>query len=80
MKAKVSEQGILIPKHYLEGAEEVDIRMENGVIIVTPISKDPITQLGRRPVATIASTVVVDEHAVNCCSGFFVWASLCLLA
>ena len=52
MKAKVGEQGILIPKQYLEGAEEVDIRMEHGVIIVTPISKDPITQLGRRPVAT----------------------------
>ena len=52
MKAKVSEQGILIPKSYLEGAKEVDIRMEHGVIIVTPISEDPIAQLGRSPVAT----------------------------
>ncbi len=61
MKAKVSERGILIPKHYLEGAEEVDIRMEHGIVIVTPIGKDPIAQMGSRPVATDITDASVEH-------------------
>ena len=52
MKAKVSEQGILIPRKYLEGVDEVDIRVEHGVVIVEPIATDPIKQLGSHPVTT----------------------------
>jgi len=53
MKAKVTEQGINIPKEMLEGIDEVEIRRENGVILVvalTPhrsvfnIGKDPIEE------------------------------------
>ncbi len=50
MKAKVGEQGILIPKEYPEGVDEIDIRVEHHVIVVSPISTDPIRQLGTHPV------------------------------
>jgi hypothetical protein len=51
MKAKVTEQGVLIPKRMLPGVEEVDIRFENGAILVAPAnSEDPILGLGREPV------------------------------
>jgi antitoxin component of MazEF toxin-antitoxin module len=36
MKAKVTKDGVLIPKNFLEGVEEVEIRKENGLILVTP--------------------------------------------
>jgi hypothetical protein len=53
MKAKVTEEGVLIPKELLEGMDEVEIRKEDGVILimsVTPnrsifnIGKDPIEE------------------------------------
>jgi len=36
MKAKVTDQGVMIPKDFLEAVEEVEIRKENGVILVVP--------------------------------------------
>lgn len=36
MKAKVTEEGVLIPKNFLEGVKEVEIRKENGLILVVP--------------------------------------------
>jgi hypothetical protein len=60
MKTEVTEQGLLIPKRLLEGIEEVEIRKENGVILVVPLHrKDPIFQLGQDPIdddVTDAST------------------------
>lgn len=51
MKAKVTEQGVVIPKELLEGTEEVEIRKENGFLMVVPITKsDPILELGKHPV------------------------------
>ena len=51
MKAKVTENGVVIPKELLEGVEEVDIRKEDGVILVVPIVReDPIWGLGENPV------------------------------
>jgi hypothetical protein len=51
MKVKVTEYGVVIPKELLEGVEEVDIRKEDGVILVVPIaSQDPIWGLGKNPV------------------------------
>jgi virulence-associated protein VagC len=61
MKATVSEQGILIPKKYLEGAREVDIRVEQGSVIITPITTDPIKQLGKHPV-TVDINDASKEH------------------
>ena len=51
IKTKVTEQGVLIPRTLLQGIEEVEIRKENNVIVVTPTSKlDPILELGKDPV------------------------------
>lgn len=42
MKAKVTEQGVVIPKKLLKGVGEVDIRKEDDLIVVIPTSKtDP---------------------------------------
>lgn len=51
MKAKVTRQGVLVPKKFLRGIEEVEIRQENGLVVVEPITDDPIHQLGKWPVA-----------------------------
>lgn len=51
MKAKVTRQGVLVPKKFFKGIEEVEIRRENGLVVVEPITDDPIHQLGKRPIA-----------------------------
>ena len=51
MKTKVTEQGVLVPKRYFKGIEEVEIRQENNLVIVVPLTDDPILQLGRQPVS-----------------------------
>lgn len=51
MKTKVSDQGVLIPKEFFVGVEEVDIRREDHAVVVTPIMRDdPILQLGTEPI------------------------------
>ena len=52
MKAKVTENGVTVPRELLDDADEVEIRKENGNVIVTPLPKvDPILGLGENPVA-----------------------------
>jgi len=42
MRAKVSEQGVLILKQWLEGINEVDIRRERNLILIEPVTgSDP---------------------------------------
>ena len=51
MRTKVSENGVVIPKELLEGITEVDIRKQNGIIVVMPVGKeDPIHNIGKNPV------------------------------
>jgi hypothetical protein len=51
MKVKVTNDGVVIPKIYFEGVEEVEIKKENGLIMVIPITDvDPIFELGKNPV------------------------------
>jgi len=51
MRTEVTEQGLVIPKRFLEGVTEVEIRKENGNILIVPLPpKDPILQLGQDPV------------------------------
>ncbi|NJO43691.1 MAG: hypothetical protein HC769_34640 [Cyanobacteria bacterium CRU_2_1] len=51
MKVTVTEQGVLIPKSLLEGIQEVEIRKQNGAIVIVPIvQEDPIFQLGKDPI------------------------------
>jgi len=51
MKVKVSEKGALIPKKFLKGVKEVEVRQQNGLVILVPIgAKDPIFNIGKNPV------------------------------
>lgn len=62
MKAKVTNQGVRIPKRLLEGVDEVEIRKENGLILVVPVaSQDPILSLGKHPI-TIDVTDASEKH------------------
>ena len=38
IKKKVTEQGVLIPLAFLEGVDEVEIRREDNVIVVSPVA------------------------------------------
>jgi hypothetical protein len=52
VNAKVTDEGVLIPKELLRGAEEVEIRQEGGRIVVVPkAADDPISRLGSNPVS-----------------------------
>jgi hypothetical protein len=62
MKAKVTSEGVVIPKKYLEGIDEVEIKKENGFIIVIPIMDvDPIFGLGKNPVEC-GVTDALEQH------------------
>ncbi|HXU38463.1 MAG TPA: hypothetical protein VN937_19055 [Blastocatellia bacterium] len=51
MRTEVTEQGLFIPKRFLEGVKEVEIRKENGMVLIVPApSDDPILQLGQDPI------------------------------
>lgn len=51
MKTKVTETGVVIPKEFFEGIEEVEIRKADNLVLVTPTTKkDPILGLGQNPV------------------------------
>jgi len=72
MKLTVGRHGVTVPKHMLGDAEEVDVRYENGRIVLEPISQsdkqpqaddqteDPILGLGQDPVSCGASDA--SEH------------------
>lgn len=57
MKVKVDEHGVTVPKHMLGGADEVEIRVENGHVVIEPVGstkandQDPIMGLGQNPVS-----------------------------
>lgn len=62
MKAKVTDKGVVIPKKYLEGISEVEIKKENGFIMVIPITDDdPILELGKNPVVCGVSDASEDH-------------------
>lgn len=51
MRTKVTENGVLIPKVWLEGIDEVEIHKEQNIIIVVPVqADDPIFDLGKQPI------------------------------
>ena len=53
MRVHVTPDGLLIPKQFLEGIQEVEIRKEYNYIWVIPlVFEDPILQLGTSPVVT----------------------------
>jgi len=50
MRAKVTDQGVTIPRQMLPDTDQVEIRSEGNVLIVSPV-EDPIFGLGQAPVA-----------------------------
>lgn len=61
MRTRVTEQGVLVPKQLLEGIDEVEIRVEQDLILIVPITHaDPIFELGTQPII-----VDVDDASVN---------------
>jgi virulence-associated protein VagC len=52
MKIKVTEQGALIPKDFLVGVKEVEVRRENNLLIISPTieEEDPTWDLGEDPI------------------------------
>jgi len=50
VKAKVTDQGVVVPKKFLKGIKEVEIRKDNRDILVVPIAEDPIFHLGSEPI------------------------------
>lgn len=51
MKAVVKKGGLVIPKKFLKGIKEADIKWENGKIVIEPaiVEKDIIFDLGKHP-------------------------------
>ena len=50
IKTKVTEQGVIVPRKFLKGIKEVEIRKEKKVILVVPVTDDPIFKLGSQPI------------------------------
>jgi virulence-associated protein VagC len=50
MRAKVTAEGVTVPKEFFESAGEVEISRENGAVILRPVDSDPIVLLGASPV------------------------------
>ncbi|HEY6332093.1 MAG TPA: hypothetical protein VI756_22380 [Blastocatellia bacterium] len=65
MRRDVTDQGVLIPKVFLEGVNEVEIKRQDDVILVIPVpSEDPILQLGQDPITedTTDPSSSHDQH------------------
>lgn len=61
MRTKVTDQGVLVPKSFLEGIEEVEIHKAQSVILLVPVrAADPIFHLGKEPI-----TVDVDDASIH---------------
>jgi len=50
MKARVTEDGIIIPKKFLKGVKEVEIRQEGNVVVFPKTKEDSLSKVGRNPV------------------------------
>ena len=61
MRIKVTENGVLIPKMWLEGIDEVDIQQTPDMILVVPVREnDPILNLGKQPML-----LDVEDASIN---------------
>lgn len=68
MKARVTKEGIVIPKRLLNGAEEVEIRKERNLILIVPhFKRDPLLNLGTNPVSCNApdASENLDKHLLS---------------
>ena len=61
MRTKVTENGVLIPKMWLEGVGEVEIQHTPDMILIVPVqTHDPILNLGKQP-----SLLDVEDASIN---------------
>jgi len=61
MIAKVSDEGLLIPKEMLRDCKEVELREEPGrIVVLLDPNDDPIFNLGKNPI-----TIDVDDASTN---------------
>lgn len=52
MKAKITKDGVVIPKKLLKNVHEVELKKKDDVILVVPTAKEnPILKLGTHPIA-----------------------------
>jgi hypothetical protein len=77
MKTKVTEQGVLVPKKFLKGIKEVEIRKNDSVILVVPVTEDPMVANRLRmrlpmPLNITTPTSTADECRVL---GYRLWIS-----
>lgn len=50
MIKKVTAKGVLVPKEFFPGVDEVDVVRDNGAVVLTPRRKhDPVLEFGRHP-------------------------------
>jgi virulence-associated protein VagC len=70
MKVKVNEKGVTVPKRLLGEADEVEIRSEEGRVIIEPVrpdehdeGDDPILGLGEDPVSCEAPDASSNHDA-----------------
>ncbi len=63
MITKVTNEGINIPRHWLENVREVEIRRENDLILIMPVhdDADPILLLGSAPASTTERDASVNH-------------------
>jgi len=67
-RVKITEQGLLIPKHLLAEVVEVEIRQTQNVLLIVPIVvEDPILQLGVQPIVEDVNDASInhDHYLVN---------------
>jgi len=63
MKAKITEQGLLLPKEWFPNCTEVEIRFHKNRIEVLPLpKKDALYQLGTHPIDDPSITDLSTNH------------------
>lgn len=65
MRTKVTEQGVVLPKQWFEGVDEVEIRRESDCVIVAPAKgRDSLLNLGKHPIRADVNdaSVNVDSY------------------
>ncbi len=58
LRAKVTEDGVVVPKEMLGAAEEVEIACESGHVVLVPVEAEKplsIWDLGKDPVEDVVS-------------------------
>ena len=63
IRARATDEGLVIPKGMLPGAREFEIRAEDDRLVIVPVppGEDPILGLGRDPV-TLGLTDAATNH------------------